>query len=57
MRIKSLKARITIMLLQILIPNGSTLIFKEPQEVFSAAPQNFDQCCVPSLKSYSKSFR
>jgi hypothetical protein len=36
MRIKSLNARITIMFLQILIPNGSTLIFREPQEVFSA---------------------
>jgi hypothetical protein len=44
--------------IQILIPNGSIPTFVwEPQEANSSAPQNFDQCCVLSIKSYPENFR
>jgi hypothetical protein len=29
----------------------------ENQEAYSPVPQNYDQCCISSLKSYSESFR
>jgi hypothetical protein len=44
------------MLIQILIPNGIFTTW-EPQKTFSAASQNFDQCCNTPLKSFPKSFR
>jgi hypothetical protein len=41
------------MLIQVLIPNGGGPTFEwERQEAFSPAPQNFDQSCILSSKSY-----
>jgi hypothetical protein len=44
------------MLIQRMIPNGIFATW-EPQKTFSAASQNFDQCCNTPLKNFPKSFR